>query len=222
MAIGLGLMFNIIIPHNFNSPYKARNFQEYWKRWHITLSRFLSTYVFRSVYKKGDKWRNYYIATMITFLVSGIWHGAGWTFVAWGIINGIFVCMAAFMNKKEKKFPFIISFSLTMIGIVLTRILFVSNSFGEALNVYKGLFNFSSLGTSITMIGTNILKFVQSNEKNGLILLIGILICWFAPNSKEIMEKFKISKKTAIIAGILMAICLLNMNKVVQFLYFQF
>ena len=60
MAIGLGLMFNIIIPHNFNSPYKARNFQDYWKRWHITLSRFLSTYIFRSVYRKDCKWRNYY------------------------------------------------------------------------------------------------------------------------------------------------------------------
>ena len=222
MAIGLGLMFNVIIPHNFNSPYKARNFQEYWKRWHITLSRFLSTYIFRSVYKKDNKWRNYYIATMITFLVSGFWHGAGWTFVVWGIVNGIFVCMAAFMNKKGKKFPFLISFSLTMIGIVLTRILFVSNTFTDALNVYKGLINFSSLGNSFKAIGINLLEFVLNNKKCGSILFLGILICWFAPNSREIMEKFKTNKKTAIIAAILMFICLINMNKVVQFLYFQF
>ena len=59
MAIGLGMMFNIVIPHNFDSPYKARNFQDYWRRWHMTLSRFLSNYIFRSVYKKGTKWRNY-------------------------------------------------------------------------------------------------------------------------------------------------------------------
>ena len=222
MAIGLGLMFNIIIPHNFNSPYKARNFQEYWKRWHITLSRFLSTYIFRSVYRKNDKWRNYYIATMITFLVSGFWHGAGWTFIVWGIINGIFVCTAAFMNKKEKRFPFLISFSLTMVGLVLTRILFVSNTFTDALNVYKGLINFHSLGNSLKMIVLVIFNFIQEKRRCGLILTIGILICWFAPNSREIMEKFKINKKTVCIAAVLMFLCLINMNKVVQFLYFQF
>lgn len=222
MAIGLGLMFNIIIPHNFNSPYKARNFQEYWKRWHMTLSRFLSTYIFRTVYKKGSKWRNYYIATMITFLVSGFWHGAGWTFVVWGIINGIFVCMSAWMNKKGKKLPFILAFSLTMLGIVLTRILFVSNTFEEALNVYKGLVNFSSLGIGISTISKTILEFVLMHKLMGLYLVIGILICWFAPNSSQIMEKFKLSKKTVVIAAFLMFICLVNMDKVVQFLYFQF
>ena len=84
MAIGLGWMFNIRIPQNFNSPYKAKDFQEYWQRWHMTLSRFLGAYVFRNVYRKGVKYRNYYVATMVTFFVSGFWHGAGWTFVVWG------------------------------------------------------------------------------------------------------------------------------------------
>ena len=78
MAIGLGLLFNIKIPQNFNSPYKAKDFQEYWQRWHMTLSRFLGTYIFRNVYRKGVKYRNYYVATMVTFFVSGFWHGAGW------------------------------------------------------------------------------------------------------------------------------------------------
>jgi len=222
MAIGLGLMFNIIIPQNFNSPYKARNFQEYWKRWHMTLSRFLSTYIFRSVYKKGDKWRNYYVATMVTFLVSGFWHGAGWTFVVWGIVNGIFVCIAAWMNRKEIKFPFLIAFLLTALGVVLTRILFVSNTFQDALNVYQGLINFSSLGNGISAIWTNIVNFILTNKRCGLYLVIGILICWFAPNSNQIMEKFKLSKKTVIIAAALMFISLMNMDKIVQFLYFQF
>lgn len=222
MAIGLGLMFNIIIPHNFNSPYKARNFQDYWKRWHMTLSRFLNNYIFRSVYKKGSKWRNYYIAVMVTFLVSGIWHGAGWTFVVWGIINGIFVCIAAWMNKHDKKFPFLLAFSLTALGIVLTRILFVSNTFGDALNVYKGLVNFKSLGTNFSTIWITIIDFMRRNQECGRYLIIGIAICWFAPNSSQIMEKFKTSKKTVAIATILMFISLINMDKIIQFLYFQF
>ncbi|WP_039925188.1 MBOAT family O-acyltransferase, partial [Treponema sp. JC4] len=125
MAIGIGLMFNIIIPENFNSPYKAKNFQEYWQRWHITLSRFLGAYVFRSIYKKEALFRNYYVATIITFLVSGFWHGAGWTFVVWGLVNGSFVCIASWMKQKKYSFPNIIAHTLTIIGIILTRILFV-------------------------------------------------------------------------------------------------
>ena len=215
-------MFNVIIPHNFDSPYKARNFKEYWQKWHITLSRFLSTYIFRNVYKKGDKWRNYYIATMVTFLVSGFWHGAGWTFVVWGLINGFFVCTASWMDRKGWKFPFLISFTLTALGVVLARVLFVSNTFGEALSVYKGMLNFASLGNSITQICTNTITFITSNLKYVVFLVIGILICWFAPNSKQIMEKFKLTKTTAIISATLMIISLLCMDKVVQFLYFQF
>ena len=222
MAIGIGLMFNIIIPYNFDSPYKARNFQDYWRRWHITLSRFLSTYVFRNVYKKDSKWRNYYFATMVTFLISGIWHGAGWTFVVWGIINGILVCISAWMNKKEIKLPFVIAFILTALGIVLTRILFISNSFKDALLTYKGLLNFSSLGGSISNILSNIFNFIIQNKECAITLLIGILICWFAPNSRQIMEKFKLSKKTVVVAATLMLICLANMERIVQFLYFQF
>ena len=115
MAIGLGWLFNMHIPQNFDSPYKARNFQDYWRRWHITLSRFLSAYIFRSVYKKEVPWRNYYIATMVTFFVSGFWHGAGWTFVVWGLINGALVCIASWMKRKGWKLPFLPAFLMTRI-----------------------------------------------------------------------------------------------------------
>ena len=113
MAIGLGWMFNIRIPQNFNSPYKAKDFQDYWARWHITLSRFLGAYIFRSVYKRGNKYRNYYVATMVTFFVSGFWHGAGWTFVVWGLINGILVCIGSYRNKHKKKTPLWLGVPLT-------------------------------------------------------------------------------------------------------------
>lgn len=222
MAIGLGMMFNIVIPHNFDSPYKARNFQDYWRRWHITLSRFLSAYIFRSVYRRGSRWRNYYIATMVTFFVSGFWHGAGWTFVVWGLINGLFVCAAAWMKRKGKKFPFLISFSLTALGVVLLRVLFVSNTFGDAINVYGGMLNFASLGGSLQEIIKTVVGFVTSHDFYGAHLAAGILICWFAPNSIRIMERFKLSDKTVAFAAILMFLSLINMDKIVQFLYFQF
>lgn len=222
MAIGLGLMFNIHIPQNFDSPYKARNFQDYWRRWHITLSRFLSTYIFRSVYKRDCKWRNYYIATMATFFVSGFWHGAGWTFIVWGLVNGFFVCTASWMKRKGWSFPAWLAYPLTALGVILARVLFVSNSFTDAWNVYRGMVNFSSLGSGLSEALAAVWNFVKWHKSSGLILVIGIIICWFLPSSKKMTEKFKPSVWTALYAGGLMLICVMQMNKVVQFLYFQF
>ncbi len=216
MAIGLGLMFNIVIPQNFNSPYKATDFQEYWKRWHITLSRFLSTYIFRSVYKKENKWRNYYIATMVTFFVSGFWHGAGWNFVAWGILNGVLVCIAAYRNRQGKKSPYLLAFILNFILVIMTRVLFVSESFGYAFEVYKGMFNFGSLAS------TDFIAFWNNNRKEIIVTLLGMGICFFAPNTSEISEKFKTNIPYLLYAAVLLGVCLVTMDKVVNFLYFQF
>ena len=225
MAIGLGLFFNIELPINFDSPYKARNFQDYWRRWHITLSRFLGAYIFRSWYDKSKKFHGYYAATMVTFFVSGFWHGAGWTFVAWGIINGIFVCAASAMKKHNKSLPAILAFPLTAIGVVLCRVLFVSPSFKTAGMVFKGLidyktFSFAGRSAYIEMFGKEMV----------LLLIASALICWTLPNSNTLRSRFTLlledkSKKAYLYmigAGVLFAISLMSMNKVASFLYFQF
>ena len=222
MAIGLGWMFNIAIPHNFNSPYKARNFQDYWRRWHMTLSRFLSAYIFHSVYRRDDPLRNYYVATMVTFFVSGFWHGAGWTFVVWGLVNGTLVCIASWMKRKGYSFPFIPAFLLTALGVVLCRILFVADSFSDVWRVYMGLVNFSSLGSTLPEMARTIWKFVYWHKSSGLLLVTGIGICWFLPNSGQLGEKFKPTIWTALFSVGLMLLCIVQMNRVVQFLYFQF
>ena len=220
MAIGLGLMFNIIIPHNFNSPYKARNFQDYWRRWHMTLSRFLGDYIFRSVYRKNDKYRNFYVATMVTFLVSGFWHGAGWTFVVWGLVNGIFVCTASWMKKHDKKLPSVLAYPLTALGVVLTRVLFISPSFDYARNVYKGMIRIEGYneikGAVISLFTGNRAKAIA------VVLIIGILLCWFFPNSKELEERFRPTAVNVFFAAGLLILCIFRMGKVASFLYFQF
>ncbi len=222
MAIGLGWMFNIAIPQNFDSPYKARNFQDYWRRWHMTLSRFLSSYIFRSWYKKNVWWRNYYMATMVTFFVSGFWHGAGWTFVVWGIFNGLLVCAASAMKRKNLRMPGWIAYPLTAVGVVIARVLFVSGSFSDAFLVYKGMVNFSSLGGSLGAWIQSVIAFCAARKGIGLRLVIGMFICWFLPNSKTLGEKFKPTWRNMLLCAVLMLLCFVNMNKVVQFLYFQF
>ena len=213
MAIGIGLMFNILIPENFNSPYKARNFQDYWQRWHMTLSRFLGAYIFRSVYKKGSKWRTYYAATMITFFVSGFWHGAGWTFIVWGLINGFFVCTASWMKKHEVSFPYIISRALTILGIILTRILFVSTSFSQSGTVFKSLVNFE--GFKITL-GNGATKLILART------LGAVIIIFFMPATKTLSDRFKPGVKTLIPLAFIIGLSVAFMGRTSSFLYFQF
>lgn len=213
MAIGLGHMFNVTISINFNSPYKARNFADYWRRWHITLSRFLGDYIFRSVFKKGDGSAKFYFAIFITFLVSGIWHGAGWTFVIWGVINAVFVMSSHAMTRANKKLPFFLAWSLTFAGVILTRIFFVSRTFSDAFYVIRTLFNVKKFYFFNDII---------TNRYTILVLIIGLAIAFFFPNTSQIKEKFKPTIGYSIITVILIFISILTMNEVRDFLYFQF
>ena len=106
MAIGVGKMFGIEIPENFNSPYLAVSVKDFWKRWHMTLSRFLQTYVYFPLGGSRKGKLRTFVNTMITFLVSGLWHGANWTFVFWGFLHGLGVAAAGIVgNKKEGRAP---------------------------------------------------------------------------------------------------------------------
>ena len=223
MAIGLGLLFGIKLPPNFNSPYKSRNFAEYWRRWHMTLSKFLSDYIFRSIYKKGAGSFNFYLAVMVTFFVSGFWHGAGWTFVVWGIVNGIFVVCAHFMDRRGWKFPFAIAWMLTFGGIMFTRVLFVSKTFHDSFKVYKTMIDirvFSGKGFNEIFNGLSL--FLRNNDYTVIILLIGMFVAFVPKNTTKISEDFKPNIKYAILAGVLFAISIFQMGGVSKFLYFQF
>ncbi|MGJ0364316.1 MBOAT family O-acyltransferase, partial [Aliarcobacter cryaerophilus] len=99
MAIGISLMFNIKLPINFNSPYKALNIQDFWRRWHMTLSRFLRDYIYIPLggNRKGE-FRTY-TNLLATFLIGGLWHGAGWTFIIWGALHGIALAIHRFWQS---------------------------------------------------------------------------------------------------------------------------
>lgn len=223
MAIGMGLLFNVHLPENFNSPYKARNFRDYWRRWHMTLSKFLSDYVFRSVYKKGDKSFKFYFAVMTTFFVSGFWHGAGWQFIVWGIVNGIFVCMAHFMYRRKWSLPSGLAWFLTFAGVVGTRILFVSKGLRGSIAVYRSLFDvsgFANMGLSEILFELG--KFASYNAYTILVLIIAMGIGFFARNTREITEDFSLGYKHAVIIAVLLVVSLIQMSIVSDFLYFQF
>lgn len=223
MAIGLALFYNIHLPQNFNAPWKAQTMQEYWQRQHMTLSRFLGGYVFKNVFRKGCWWRNYYIATMATFLVSGIWHGAGWNFIIWGLMNGVLVCIGAWQRYHKKYPPYLVGAGITFFCIILTRVIFVAQDMTDTMMVYRSMFDFQGLfAMGFQNFWNQFSTFVMHHQKLGLLVVISLGICWFAPTTREMAERFKPDWKHFVFAGALLAICLTKMNQVVQFLYFQF
>ena len=213
MAIGLGMIFGVKLPINFNSPYKARNFADYWRRWHITLSKFLGSYIFRNFYNKEKGNVNFYWALFVTFLISGFWHGAGWTFVVWGVANGIFVIAAHAMRLNDLKLPLLIAWAMTFIGVIGTRTLFVASDFTDAWYVLNQFYNISSF----TLNGNSFIALKQPAY-----ILVALILVLAFPNSHQIVEKFKPNIKYLLITITLMLIAFLNMSYVRGFLYFQF
>ena len=214
MAIGVGKMFNIDIPKNFNSPYKARNFADYWKRWHITLSRFLGDYIYKSLGGNKSLVWVMYLNIMITFFVSGFWHGAGWNFVVWGLLNGIFVVMAHMMKRANLQMNYYLAWALMFFGLIITRILFVSNDFGDAWYVTTTLFDISNLRF-------NDLFYVDFYLQSFYIVL-ALFIALGCKNSMEISQNFKPNFKYIFYTMILLTASLFTFSDAKEFLYFQF
>ncbi len=191
MAIGLGRMFGILLPINFNSPYKATNIIDFWRRWHITLSRFLRDYIYFPLggNRKGS-WRRY-LNIMITMLLAGLWHGAGWTFVIWGGLHGIYIIinhawktLTSHYQFSAKNFSFLtrnISWLITFISVVIGWVFFRANNLMSALYMLKAMFGFNRIRPLFNI-----------SEKEVLVFLICCLfIVKILPNSMQIMLTFK-------------------------------
>ena len=216
MALALGIIFNIKLPINFNSPYKATSFADFWRRWNMTVSRFFEDYIFKSIFKFGGRIWKMVFAVMVTFLVSGVWHGAGWRFIAWGLFNGALVAISNILALRRVKIPKAIGFVSTFFFVVMARVIFDSSSISQALQVYKALF---SLDAGII---SSFVPFVNGNMLIILINIVGAAICFFAPNSGELTERLKAGWPAAVCSGALIAASLLFMGEVSDFLYFQF
>jgi alginate O-acetyltransferase complex protein AlgI len=120
MAIGLGLLFNIRLPINFNSPYKATSISDFWRRWHITLSNFLRDYLYIPLggSRRGEIRR--YVNLLMTMLLGGLWHGAGWTFVLWGGLHGLYLCINHGWRKLNVSLPKLFAWLLTFFAWALS------------------------------------------------------------------------------------------------------
>lgn len=157
MAVGVSTMLNIDLPINFDSPYKALSIRDFWKRWHISLTGFLTRYVYIPLggSKKGKA--RTYINTMIVFVVSGIWHGANWTFVLWGVLHGLLSILDRIFDKAKKNLNEVVKWSTTFLAVNILWLLFRSESITQWQHILIQMCSFQSTAVSDGLINSFIL-----------------------------------------------------------------
>ena len=211
MAIGVALLFNIKLPVNFNAPYKAANIADFWRRWHITLGRFLTG----AIYIPAGGNRCGKVRTcgnlLLTFFISGLWHGASWLFVLWGMLHGA----AMVLHRVWSKFlgcamPAIAGRVLTFLFVMLAWIPFRAANWEEAKRVYAGLFAPEKLG-KLELTAFETLLFAA-----GAVLIFG-----FKPVC-ELTEKFRPTWRSAIMTAALLITSMFFFVKYSPFIYFNF
>ncbi len=233
MAIGAALLFNIKLPINFNSPYKATSIQDFWRRWHVTLSRFLRDYVYIPLggNRKGE-FRTY-TNLIATFLIGGIWHGAGWTFVFWGLLHGLAIVIHRAWGLLGIRMHAFLAWFITFNFINITWVFFRAKEWDDALKVLKGMFGGSlvlplSLQDQLGFLSSFDITFghwlhsISRDPYTALWLAGALLLVTTFKNSNQITENLKPNYMTAIFAAILFLGAASSLSKLSEFLYFNF
>ncbi len=198
MAVGVSSMFNIDLPMNFDSPYKAISIRDFWKRWHISLTKFLTKYIYIPLggSRKGIIFT--YVNTLIVFLVSGLWHGANWTFILWGLLHGLFSCFDRMFEKTEEKVFIPVRWLCTFVVVSVLWLLFSAQSVEQWTTIlYKILLMQNTVVSDGLIASFNLvenqfiynmlnLHFLSENVRgfNMLIfILVGCIVCFVPENN---------------------------------------
>ena len=210
MAIGLGLLFGLKLPINFNSPYKSRNIIDFWHRWHITLSEFLRDYLYKPLGGNRNGVAAGITNVLIVMAIGGLWHGASWTFVAWGGIHGVLIgfCHISRVIKKKTKYQETNSIYciwgsqlLTLVLVTLAWVFFKSEDFEQAFDITRSMLGFNGLDLPRFLGSSSTLDYLRfhgglPNQVADISLIplfiLCILLVFLAPNTLQII---KIGKK---------------------------
>jgi alginate O-acetyltransferase complex protein AlgI len=147
MALGIALLFGVVLPQNFDVPYRAASLRDFWRRWHMTLSRFLRDYLYIPLGGSRHGLAMQVGALFATMTLGGLWHGAGLTFVAWGAAHGIGLGAGVLWRRAGWPMPILLGWALTTLFVMLTWVLFRATSFAAAGAIYAGLFGLGELGS---------------------------------------------------------------------------
>ncbi|MDD5276303.1 MAG: MBOAT family protein [Methylovulum sp.] len=251
MAIGLSLMFNVRLPMNFNSPYKATSIIEFWRCWHMTLSRFLRDYLYIPLGGNRNGTVRRYLNLMITMLLGGLWHGAGWTFIIWGGLHGVYLIINHTWRSLKKHMDWgdggrrsaLAAGALTFLAVVVGWVFFRANSFSSAMTILHGMIGLNgvSLPASLEFVWANYPNYMPfrdaitfiavfpstklATDTAVVMLILGFIIVWGAKNVAVIAQKIHEQHRhiyVPIALGCILGVSLIAMRRVSEFLYFQF
>lgn len=246
MALGLALIIGLRLPENFNSPYKATGIIEFWRRWHITLSSWLRDFLYIPLGGNRYGKARQYVNLFLTMLIGGLWHGAGWTYMIWGALQGGMLCanhffricvrytpVQRYLDCHVCRFAFI---GFTFLCLNLCWVVFRAPSLDAAAGIYKAMFtgNFLALpdsagGGAQGIAGIFALEHRFFTGWQPLALLgVSFIICWACPTSRSIMEgsagifSWRPTQAWGICAAFLTFLALALLSRQTAFLYFQF
>ena len=236
MACGIANCFHIDLPENFNIPYFATSISDFWKRWHITLTSFLTKYVYIPLGGNRKGRARTLINILIVYLLSGIWHGADWSFIVWGMMHGIALCLYRLFGKSWDKLPAFIKVFFTFIFVTVAWVFFRAEDLSQAFGFLKVMF--SARGASLSTVFLeefNVIELTYIEDHihapgafsglfpmiNMLIISVVCLLVLFS-EKRSAGKKFVPTGKNAILCTVLIVWSVISFSGVSEFLYFNF
>ncbi|MFZ0065746.1 MAG: MBOAT family O-acyltransferase [Pseudolabrys sp.] len=215
VAIGVGLLFAVQLPFNFNAPLQSTNLQDFWQRWHMTLMAFLRDYVFIplsniKIGRKRYRLVQHFSAMLLTMALCGLWHGASWTFVLWGALHGCALVIVSLWRRYGPRLPTLLGWALTATFVLFTCVIFRAGSMEAAMNIYRGLAQLPDLERTVHSVP----------------IIVAALCAFLLPASQDIVARLTERPKTGIAAALgLAAVAILvelGDRDAYEFVYFQF
>jgi len=241
MAIGAALLFNIKLPINFNSPYKATGMIDFWQRWHITLSNFITTYIYTPIVRSFDRltFHKAMFATVITFLIAGLWHGASWMFIIFGGLHGLGLIINHYWKKRKIKLNVVLAWFITFNFVNITFVFFRAKEWDDAVKVLGSMFSLDNivlpdkLENKLSFLSNYGIEFgawaggISGSNYTAIVIILAFLVILIFKNSIQIVklnEKFNPTRIKALYFGFLLAISILYMyaSTHTEFIYFNF
>lgn len=229
MAMGIGLLFGIRLPMNFNSPYKAANIAEFWKRWHMTLSKFLKDYLYVPMGGNRFGFGRTLAALWTTMVLGGLWHGAGWQFIAWGLLHGTMLVIHRVWQRMGLSMGIWPGRLLTFGFVMMAWVMFRANSVGDAVRIWRKMLGMEGIVLPVAFREFKIhgIQTALSPTINGIeifVMIVMIVFCMTNRNVHEIWERWAVLPRTRYaiaIVGLGLA-SFFSLNRISSFVYFQF
>ena len=229
MAMGISMMFGIVLPINFNSPYKATNIADFWKRWHMTLSRFLRDYLYIPLGGNRHGAVRMFAALWITMLLGGIWHGAGWTFIVWGAMHGTMLVIHRLWERARFSMGDWMGRVLTFSYVMLAWVMFRASSVSDALTLWKKMAGLDGIVLPVAFSDLKAygIRSSLSPTINGLeifVMVVMVVFCMTNKNVHDVWKEWSLTPKRRYAAAVIGVglVSFFHLNRASSFIYWAF